>query len=270
MVCFVGDEFVSNAKVPLLDLGVLRGFGVFEFTRTYHGRFFHLDTHIKRFFQSAKAIGLSVPYSQDEIERLCYELFKKNGLKDGNVKMILTGGSSQNGFDPGDRPLFALIASEPKAYCGPLTVATSIYERYLPECKTLNYLPAILERKKAQANGFDEVLFLDHHGFVLEGARENFFAIKNDVLITPKSGVLQGVTRAFVIEVAKDLMEVQERPLAYAELNECQEAFFTSTAREIAPIVKLDTLEFTHERTFEVQKSFALAVTDTLSLAAQS
>ena len=270
MICFVDGKFECDAKVPLLDLGVLRGLGVFEFARTYAGRFFHLDTHINRFFASANAIGLSVPFSHAEIERLCYELFEKNGLQDGNIKMILTGGESQNGFDPEKKPLFALIASELNVCSKQLSVATATYERYLPECKTLNYLPAILERQKAQAKGFDEVLFLDHQGDILEGGRENFFAIKDGVLLTPKFGVLQGVTRQFVIDVAKDLMEVKECRLPYGELKDCQEAFFTSTAREIAPIVMVDEFIFTPARTLDLQKAFTAAVRDTLSLATQS
>ncbi|MCB1108444.1 MAG: aminotransferase class IV [Chlamydiia bacterium] len=270
MIYFVNDHFTSEAKLSLLDLGVLRGFGVFEFARTYQGIFFHLDHHIKRFFNSARTIGLYSPYSASEIEKFCYELLEKNSLSECSVKMVLTGGISLNGFEPEGNSTFALIANTLPPPPKPLAIATAYYERYLPECKTLNYLPAILEQQKARANGFDEVLFLDHSGNILEGARENFFAIKHGTLVTPKLGVLPGVTRQFVIDVAQDIMNVEERCMAYAELPDCEEVFFTSTAKEIAPIARIDSMVFSSEQTHSLHRLYKSKVLEELNYSLSS
>ena len=256
MLTFLNDAFVENPKVSLMDLGLLRGFGAFEFGRVYDGHFFRLDDHLERFFLAASGLGLKVPYAKDEIKNLSFQLISKNGLSDCGVKFILTGGFSSNGFDRGVKPTFAILTCSISKCPASLKVKTAQYKRFFPLFKTLNYMPAILERNKAVREGFDEPLFLDEDGFILEGARENFFAIKKGVLITPAEDVLLGITRQVTLEIAKEMMAVEERKIHYDELKDCEEAFFTSTVREIAPIRAIDDLHFCINQTKALQKLF--------------
>lgn len=240
MYIYLNDCFVSkdDAKVSIYDLGFMRSFGIFEFTRVYDGRIFRLEDHLSRFFASASSLGLTIPFTPVEIKELCDQLVKKNAMVNTGLKLVLSGGIGD--FGPAGMPTFAILPADLRPPQESLKVMTHVYERFLPHCKTLNYLPAILARQKMIAAGFDEPLFLDCNRNVLEGARENFFAVKGNKLITADEGVLGGVTRAVVLEMA----DVEMRTLPYDELKECDGAFFTSTVREIAPITQIDEMRF--------------------------
>ena len=240
MWVYLNDQFVSedNAKVSICDLGFMRSFGIFEFARVYDGKVFRLSDHLSRFFASAESLGLNSPFTSLEIKELCLQLVEKNKMVNMGIKIVLSAGLGD--FGPGAKPTFAILPASLRPPSQSLKVMTHIYERFLPSCKTLNYLPAILARQKMISLGFDEPLFLDCNRNVLEGARENFFAVKGEKLITAEEGVLSGVTRAVVLEMA----DVEMRTLPYDELKECDGAFFTSTVREIAPITQIDDLYF--------------------------
>lgn len=247
MKCFINESFVDvlDARVHLSDIGFLRAYGCFEVVRCYDGCLFHLDSHLARLVLSSKILNLELPYSQDELEDLCHQVVSTNQLKNAKLRIIVTGGVSCSDFDVGPKPTCVIIPYQvDQVTCPPLKVATAIYERHLPECKTLNYLPALIERDRVRKRGFDEPLFTTPSGNLLEGARENFFAIKGKSLITPSSGVLLGVTRKIVLEIARDDFEVEERPIHVSELASCDGAFLTSTMKEIAPIIQIDALQF--------------------------
>lgn len=240
MWVYLNNQFVSkdDANVSIYDLGFMRSFGIFEFARVYDGQIFRLKDHLSRFFASADSLGIRVPFTPLEITQLCDELVKKNKMLNTGIKLVLSGGIGD--FAPAGMPTFAILPASLRPPTQTLKVMTHIYERFLPSCKTLNYLPAILARQKMISAGFDEPLFLDCNRNVLEGARENFFAVKGNQLITADEGVLGGVTRAVVLE----MVDVEVRTLPYDELKECDGAFFTSTVREIAPITQIDDMHF--------------------------
>ena len=247
MQCFINGSFVDvhDAKVSISDIGFLRAYGCFEVVRCYDGHLFHLDTHLLRLASSSALLGLQLPHSQNQLTELCQRLVLMNHLENAKLRIILTGGVSDSDFEIGSEPTCAIIPYKlNQVRCQPLKTATSVYERHLPESKTLNYLPALVERKKVRLRGFDEPLFTTPNGNVLEGARENFFAVKGRTLITPKTGILHGVTRKVVLDIAREDFEIEERPLHVSELASCDGAFLTSTVKEIAPIVQIDALEF--------------------------
>ncbi len=239
MWVFLNDDFVlkEEAKVSIYDLGFMRSYGIFEFMRLYDAHIFCLSEHLERFFASAKTLQIKIPYSMDELKALCLQLVEKNEMKDTGLKIVLSGGVGD--FAPVE-PTIAILPASLRAPTKPLKIATKTYERFMPHCKTLYYLPAILAREEVKRAGFDEPLFLDQSNCILEGARENFFAIKGEKIITPSNGVLHGVTRSAVLDMA----EVEVRTFPYNELSECDGAFFTSTVREIAPIAQIDDIEF--------------------------
>ena len=255
---YLDGEFVpmSEAKVPVLDHGLLYGDGIFEGIRVYHGRVFKLTDHLKRFFSAAKAIRLTLPLNFEELEEVILESCRKNNLTDGYVRLVCTRGADGLGLypKPSSHPprLFCIagqVALYPEqAYIDGLKVVTSSYRRNKativdPQIKSLNYLNNILASIEAHRYGADEALMLNEEGLVTECTGDNVFMIKDSVIFTPPSylGSLDGITRKVVIRIAQDAgYEVKEIPFTHFNLLNCDEAFLTGTAAEIIALTVLD------------------------------
>lgn len=239
----------EDLKISVTDLSVIRGFGCFDFLRTYGNKPFMLKDHIDRFFNSAGFLDLRLPRTKKQIETIAYEGIKKNsssaGGEDLNIKMILTGGVSKDGITPENALLimmFTKLDKYPKEqYEKGVKIITVPASRVLPEAKSLNYLTAVLAMQKAYKQKAEEALYVDQDGKMLETTRCNFFVVMKGKLVTPKIGILYGVTRKVVIQLAKKLkLPVIERNLFMGEFPQFSEAFITASNREILPIVKID------------------------------
>ncbi len=247
--CYLNGKIIptDKASISVYDLGLLRGFSVFDFFRVYNGRPFLLKEHLARLVNSAKLLNLKAPLTSKQIAAVIKGLLRKNGLKEATVRIVLTGGKSPDGISYDDNsPTFFILTKPFSAYPTALyrqgvKAITSNYRRESAGVKSANYskmvsLQAVKRKKKA-----NEILYVDQ-GLILEGATSNFFIFKNNTLITPRDNVLIGATRNFVIKLAKRKFKVIERPLKLAELKQAAEAFITSTSREILPVVKVDNL----------------------------
>lgn len=245
----------DSAKISVFDHGLLYGDGVFEGIRVYHGRIFKLREHLDRLYDSAKAILLQVPIPPDEMARITEEGVRRAGLTEGYLRHVVTRGIGDLGLDPRKCPrptviiIFDVISLWPReTYEKGLAVVTAgtpipHKESLSPRVKSLNYLPHILAKMEGTNAGADEVLMLDSAGYVAEASGMNLFVLKKDVLYTPTtySGILRGVTRDVVIEIATEAgHRVQETLLNRYDLYTAEEAFFTGTAAEIAPIRSVD------------------------------
>ncbi|MEO8032414.1 MAG: branched-chain-amino-acid transaminase [Gemmatimonadota bacterium] len=245
----------DSAKVSVFDHGLLYGDGVFEGMRVYNGRTFRLEEHIDRLFDSAKAIMLDVPMTRAEMVSLTIEGVSRSGLKEGYLRHIITRGVGDLGLDPRKCPkpsiiiIFDTIKLWPaEVYERGLNVVTAgtpipHREALSPRVKSLNYLPHILAKIEGVVAGADEVIMLDSSGTIAEASGMNLFIVKRGVLSTPAhyAGILKGVTRDAVIEVATAAgMAVHETMLNRYDLYTADEAFFTGTAAEIAPIRQVD------------------------------
>jgi branched-chain amino acid aminotransferase len=244
---YVNGEFkpASEASLGLDDLGLVRGYGVFEVLRTYGSRPFGLRAHLERLHHSAHQIDLALPCSINEIERVVEATLAHNDPTDVTIRIIVTGGASSNFLIPGDRPslLVMVAAIQPypeRLYQEGATLITVDFPRFMPTVKSLNYITAIRAQRKARADGAIEALYCDAQGMITECTTSNFFLFRGDQLITPVVDVLPGITRAAVLELAGDLFEVIERPIHRAELAEADEVFLTSTTKELMPIVRVD------------------------------
>src|SRR6059036_4126940 len=245
----------SKAVVSVFDHGLLYGDGVFEGIRAYGGRVFRLDAHLDRLYASAKAIWLEVPMAKDAMGRMVEEGVAKSGIKDNYIRLVITRGVGDLGLDPRKCPkptvfcIFDTIKLWPQDRyekgLTALTAATPILHResLSPRVKSLNYLSHILAKVEGIAAGVDEVIMLDSAGYVAEASGMNLFAVTNGTLKTPPAyaGILRGVTRDAVIEVAREATYgVEEIPLNRYDLYTADEMFFTGTAAEIVPVTKLD------------------------------
>lgn len=246
-ICYVNGSYlpVGQATLSVRDLAVLRGYGVFDFMRTYHGRPFKLREHLLRLERSAQHIELDLPKPLNAIEEIVCETLRRNALPEANLRVVVTGGVSSDGITPPEEPGLIVLVTPVKHYPAEcyehgVKVITVETERYIPGAKTINYIPAILAMNRAKAAGAIEALYINRHGHILEGTTTNFFIFQGDQFITPGDEILPGVTRSVVLEVAQDLFEVIERPITFDDLARSDEAFISASNKEIMPVHHVD------------------------------
>jgi branched-chain amino acid aminotransferase len=245
----------AGAKISVFDHGLLYGDGVFEGIRVYGRRVFRLEKHLDRLYASAKGVWIDIPMAKDAMRRLVDEAVGKSGLDEAYIRLIVTRGVGDLGLDPRKCPKPSIIIIvdsirlwSPDRYDKGLTVLTAATpinhrESLSPRIKSLNYLPHILAKVEGIAAGVDEIIMLDSSGYVAEASGMNLFAVTNGTLKTPPpyAGILRGVTRDAVIELAREAtFAVEEVPMNRYDLYTADEMFFTGTAAEIVGVTKLD------------------------------
>jgi branched-chain amino acid aminotransferase len=254
---FLDGKFCNerDAKVSVFDHGLLYGDGIFEGIRAYNGRVFKLKEHIDRLFSSAKAILLEIPMSHSELMKTTVETCRKNKLRDGYIRLVVTRGVGTLGLNPRSckKPSIIIIADKiqlypPEFYQRGLDIITvptvrNLHSALNPAIKSLNYLNNILAKIEANNGGCEEAVMLNAEGFVAECTGDNLFIVKNGALFTPplSAGALYGITRQTVIELAQATgLKVSEPNLTRYDLFNADECFLTGTGAEIVPVVKID------------------------------
>jgi len=246
----------ADAKISVFDHGLLYGDGIFEGICVYNGRIFRLEQHLERLYESANTIGLKVPLTPEQFKEAIVETVKRNKLKEGYIRPIVTRGPGKMGLNPKNckTPSVIIIPQTVENYpnltLGRKTAKAIVASiRRTPSfclpaaAKTLNYLNNILAKQQAIYAGVDEAIMLDWMGFVSEGTGDNLLIVRRGVLLTPAlhSSVLGGITRQVVLEVAHTLgISSDERELTIHDLYNADEAFFASTSLEIQPLVEID------------------------------
>ncbi|MGD6935002.1 MAG: branched-chain-amino-acid transaminase [Candidatus Bathyarchaeia archaeon] len=241
----------SEAKVSVYDHGFLYGDGVFEGIRAYNGVVFKLKEHVDRLYRSAHAIMLNMPLTKEEMIQAVVETLRKNKMKDSYIRLVVSRGVGDLGLDPRKcpKPSVIIIADTIKIKSGNAqeTGITTMFSwvRRNPvdatthEVKSLNYLNSILAKIEANNNGVDEAMCLENNGYIAEGVGENVFIVKDGELFSPptSTGALAGITAAVVVDIAAKLgIKVNITNLTPFMLFTADEAFFTGTAMEMAPI----------------------------------
>jgi len=246
MLYYLNDRFVesSEAKIHVSDLGLLRGYGIFDFFRCIGNHPVFLENHLDRFFYSAESMDLGMNLSRQQLKDIIHELLSENALPISGIRMLLTGGESFDGYSKQGSSIvlsqqllheFSVEQSE--------TVKVSLYEyqRMLPEIKTTNYIIGILKNAWFKGQGAKDMLF-HWKGYISELPRSNFFIVDKDGdLCTPDKNVLSGITRKHILEYASSFMKVKERPIHIEELASAQEAFLSGTGKRIIPIGTIDS-----------------------------
>lgn len=246
---------VDEAKISVFDHGLLYGDGVFEGMRTYNGQVFKMDAHIRRLFESAKAICLKIPMTHDELVAATNQTVKANGVVDGYVRLVVTRGVGYLGlsFTRTANPSVFIIADQielypPETYEKGMAVITSSVVRnhpnaVSPRIKSLNYLNNILAKIEAIEAGVPEAIMFNHMGFVAECTGDNIFLIRNGQVLTPgvNEGLLEGITRGVVLELlGKRSIPFRETQLTRHDLYVADECFLTGSAAEVVPVTKID------------------------------
>ena len=245
----------NDAKISVYDHGLLYGDGVFEGIRVYNGKVFRLKEHIDRLYESALSIWLEIPLTREQMTEAVNHTVKLNSKKEGYIRLVVTRGAGSLGLDPRKTtdPQVIIIVDDISLY------PTELYEHGLeivtaatirnhpnavnPRIKSLNYLNNILAKIEGIRAGCVEALMLNHKGEVSECTGDNIFLAKRGVLFTPTidAGILEGVTRNAVIELARAAnVTVRETALLRHDVFIADECFLTGTAAEVIPVVKCD------------------------------
>jgi len=249
----------AHAVIPVYDHGFLYGEGVYEVFRTYHGVPFLFDRHQARLRASAGRIRLDVPFSDQEISQRSLATMKAAGLGAGNeayVRILLTRGVGEITYDPAACPVPSLviiakpIPPTPDAHYETgvkVVIVEDIIRNHpasvSPLIKSNNLINNALGMQQAIRAGAAEAIFRNYRGELAECAQSNLFIVSNGVVKTPPldAGLLAGITRAFTLEVGAGIgIRCEETPLRDGDLFGADEAFFTSTTKEIVPIVQVD------------------------------
>jgi len=257
MKIYINGQYFDqkNARISVFDHGLLYGDGIFEGIRAYHGRVFKLAEHVQRLFCSAKSILLQIPLSPEEVARAVLETCRKNKVRDGYIRLVVTRGVGTLGLNPHKctDPSVIIIADKIQLYPEELyrrgldiiTVGTTrnLHSALNPAIKSLNYLNNIMAKIEAINGGCEEALMLNAEGYVAECTGDNIFMVKGSQLQTPplSAGALYGITREVVMELARQNgMVVGEPNLTRHDFFNADECFLTGTGAEIIAVVKID------------------------------
>jgi branched-chain amino acid aminotransferase len=245
---YIAGAFVpeDKATVSANDMSVLRGYGVFDFLRTYNRHPFRLQAHISRLANSARLIDLSLPCSEEDIYNITMETLKRNAdLAEANIRIVVTGGISSDSITPEHQSKLLVMVTQlhhfpAEWYRDGVAIITTHNERYLPGAKSIHYIPAILSLSRARQQGAIESIYVDRYGRLLEGTTTNLFAFIGNKLVTPGISILPGITRQTVLELIQNEFQVEIRDILCEEIRLMDEAFITASNKEVVPVIRID------------------------------
>ncbi len=238
---------LSEATIGVYDLSLLRGYGIYEGLAAHDGEPFRFHDHWQRFGRSAATLDLALPYAEGEVLLAMRDVVRANAPHGrATIRMILTGGTAEGGIvHVRGREVLYLLAEPMAPYPAPwyeqgARAITHEHRRVLPEFKTIDYIAAVRLQPKLRETGAAEAIYVSE-GCALECTGSNLFAVKDEVIITPAEGMLHGITRNVTLELARAAgMKVEERTLPLSELLSSDEAFITSSFKDIVPLASVD------------------------------
>jgi branched-chain amino acid aminotransferase group I len=248
-----------EAKLSPFDHGFLYGYGLFETMRAYNSHIFRLDSHLTRLCCSAESIGLThdvltTDGEEQSLKAACMAALEANKLKDARIRLTVSAGEGDMTPDPSSCSNPTILISVhnlpplppekyEEGYKGTVSSLRRNSQSPLSRLKSTCYMENILARTAARASGYDEAILLNEKGYVAEGTTTNIFLVSNGELITPslESGVLPGITRGAVLEIAgASNIRASERLVKLEDLIEAQEAFLTNSILEVMPLISVE------------------------------
>lgn len=281
---FIDEAFYKkeDAKISVYDHGLLYGDGVYEGIRCYSKNIFQLNEHIERLYKSAKSIRLEIKYSKEEIIDKVIETVNKNNLENAYIRLLVTRGKGPIGPNPDlcKKSTLIIISEDLPNVHGSnaldkgmslaiVSTRRDPVDSTSHEIKSLNYLNSVMAKMEAKQSNADDAIILDQNGYISESPICNIFMIENNEVITPQSsnGILKGITRKNVIEIAKELnLKVTERNITPYELINANEVFLTGTHAEIVGVTKINNIQIGNgsvgSLTRNIRENFILRTTD--------
>lgn len=248
---FINDRFVrqEEATLPVGDLSIQRGYGLFDYLKVVEGVPLYLEEHLDRLYFSARELHLPILPTREEFKDIIQQLMQRNLLPHSGIRITLTGGLSPDGYSIAVPNLVVsqspLTLPNREAFDKGIKLMTYEHQRQLPHVKTTDYIMAIWLQPLVKGRGADDVLYCSN-GVAGECPRANVFAVIDGVLVTPAENILKGVIRRQVLHLAKGLLRVEERAVTLSELKTAEEVFITSTTKQVLPVRQIDdTVLFT-------------------------
>lgn len=241
LYCIVNDQFVplNKASLPVNDLSIQRGYGVFDYFRTERGKPLFWEEHLIRLERSC--LEMRLPIDRDAMRAMLQELVELNNIADSGIRITVTGGCSTDMFTITGTPN-VVIVQQPLTIAPPkpLRLFTVEHQRQLPHVKSLDYMMPIYLHPRIAEHRADDLLY--HSGGCLrECPRANVFIVTaSGQLATASRGILPGVTRGHVLQLAEGVVEAAVRDVTLGELWQAREVFITSTTKKIVPVCEID------------------------------
>ncbi len=246
--CYLNGKImpIEEARVSIKDIGLLRGFGIYEALATANRKPFMFADHMARYRRTADQLHLKVPASEDEILAAINDLTARNVPQgqEATVKFFVTGGTAIHGIEYDyETPTFymlvdPLVPFAPYYYSEGASVTVFEHLRQFPQLKTTNYIQAVMLQQARKDAGAIEILYT-WGGKVLECATSNFMIVKDGKIITAKDNILFGITRKVALDVSRPHFPIEERDVSLEELYAADEAFLTSSFKDVMPVVKV-------------------------------
>src|SRR5260221_12315097 len=240
-----------EAKTHVLTHGLHYASCVFEGERIYNGRIYKLEEHTARLFESARIMGMKIPFSADAINRACYEATKVQNIVDGYVRPVVFRGSEMMAVSAQNTSIHVAIAAwqwpsyfDPKEKLKGIRLDISEWRRPAPDTAPTKakaaglYMICTLSKHTAESRGYSDALMYDYRGYIAEATGANVFFVRDEKLHTPKPDCfLDGITRKSVIELARGRqIPVIERYIEPKEMEGFSECFITSSAAAVTPV----------------------------------
>lgn len=236
----------SEIRISPSDLGMLRGYTLFDVMPVEGGRGFLWERHYERLILSASSIGMVVPVTESEYGAILHDLIAQSETEELVLRTVLSGGPSENGFapNPGYETFYILAELRHRvgetAYTEGVKLITLSYERSLPQVKFANHAISIWDLKRRQAEGAFDTLYISN-GLISEASQGNVLIFKNGELITPREEVLWGITQGLFMELALEIgMPATWRSISLEETLSADEVFLTGSSKGILPVVRID------------------------------
>ncbi len=235
----------NQTGMSLNDLLIQRGYGIFDYLRVVDNQPLFVADHLERLQQSATFMHMELPHSKEAILKIVLELVAKNNMPYSGLKLIVSGGDSSDGYTL-EKPNLTIVQQplpvpSNQFSVSPFVLMSHPFQRQLPQVKTTDYLMAIYLQPKLKAFGGHDILYTND-GMLRECPRSNFFLISEEGhIITPKDDILKGITRKNILAAAiENGIQVEERPIALAEIKTAKGAFIASSTKRIIPVSKID------------------------------
>ncbi len=254
LYCFAQNQIslLENAGVPVGDLLVQRGYGIFDYLRVSNNKPLFIEAHLDRLFNSAEIMRLSIALSKEELKKIVADLIEKNNIPFSGIRLIIAGGDAPDGYTI-TKPHLIIIQQPldaPPAQMSTkgIQLVSHFYQRQLAEVKTTDYLMAIHLQPWMKGLGGDDILYYNNDT-VSECPRSNIFMISQDnTIVTPSRNMLKGITRKNIIAVAEaHHLKLEQRDISLSEMKKAKEVFITSSTKRIIPVSRLDEQNFSLE-----------------------
>ena len=234
----------KDAKISVLDHGLLLGDGIFETLKTKDGKIYKFNEHYARLKNSARQAFLPIPISKTELKKQIEKTIKANKLKQARIRVTITRGIGPAGLSIKCKDQSVIIVTNPLKHVSfgkGAKIITYNLERDLPAIKSLSFLPSVVAKVQASKKQALDAILIDKKGYAREGSFSNVFLVKNNRLITPKNNILKGITRDEIIQLAKkEKITINEKDFMKKDLINADEIFITFTTGGIVPIIKIN------------------------------